>query len=126
MLKYLFTAIYKDESTLIQTQDDLSTKEAGRSAFFDIDHDNLLAFGIESETDVVLVHLDDGAFTVNGLEIQLYDKPVENRRLIFFRRHRHAFNVGFEETDHEIEYHIGWQGNDPDTGHNIQRTIILK
>ena len=126
MLKYLFTAIYNDETTYEQSEDDLSKTTPGRSAFFDIDHDKLLAFAIHNDTDVVLVRLDDGSFEINGLPFTIYDGPVENRRLIYFRRHRHAFNVGLEELDHEVEYHIGWQGNEPGTGNNIQKTLIIK
>lgn len=126
MLKYLFTAVYNDDTTYEQSEDDLSKKDPQRSAYFDIEHDKLLAFAIHNDTDVVLVRLDDGTFEINGLSIILYEGPVENRRLIYFRRHRHAFNVGFEELDHEVEFHIGWQGNEPGTGNNIQKTLILK
>ena len=124
-LKYLFTAIYTDGSTLVQTQQDVSSKDWQRSAFYDVEHDKLQAFGIESDTDAILVHLDTGDFELNGVRFGSYDKEVTNRRLIYFRRHRHQFSLGMDEIGHDIEYHLGWQGNDPTTGENIQRVLIF-
>jgi hypothetical protein len=123
-LDYLFTAIYEDGTTLKQTQEDISTKDQRRSAYYDIDHEKLIAFGLENEKDAVLVDLRDGAFQINGMTFSLCDEDITNRRLIYFRRHLQSFNQNEQEVGHEIKYHIGWQGNDS-SGKNVKRIIIL-
>jgi hypothetical protein len=125
MLKYLFTAIYDDGTILKQTQEDISTKDPKRSAYYDIDHEKLIAFGLESEDSAIVVHIKDGAFEINGLPFMVNAPNVENRRLIYYRRVRINFNEDNIEEAREIEYHIGWQGNEVGTGHNIQRILVL-
>ena len=124
-LKYLFTAIYEDGSTFQQITDDVSSQDPKRSAFYDVDHSRLIAFGIENDDNAIIVDLRDGSFEINGARFFAYDKEVINRRLVYFRRHTHSFNLGFEELAHETAYCIGWQGNDPVTKENIQRILIF-
>ena len=126
MLKYLFTAVYKDGTVFKQNENDVSYIDPQRSAYYDINQDELAAFGIESEKDAIVVDLQDGSFQINGVAFQAHDQLVDNRRLIFFRRHTHQFNTELDEIDHAVEYCIGWQGNDPNTGSNIQRVLYIK
>jgi hypothetical protein len=125
MLDYLFTAIYEDGTTFEQTQDDVSSKDSNRSAFYDIEQDKLIAFALQDEKNAIVVDLRDGTFQINGFTFSAYDGAVKNRRLIYFRRHKHAMNVDSGQADHQVSYFIGWQGNDPVTGENIQRTLEL-
>lgn len=124
MLKYLFKAIYEDGTILEQTQDDRSLIDPAKSTFFDIDHSKLIAFGLEDGGDTaVVVDLRDGSFQVNGVPFYIYDKEVKDRRLIYFRRNTIAFDQNLAQHGHNIAYHIGWQGNDPVTGENVQRVL---
>ena len=127
MLDYLFTAVYDDGSVLNQTQEDLSTKDSARSAFYDIDHSRLVRFGLTNEdlSVIVMMDLQTGLFQVQDLVVSLYDEPVIKRRLIYFRRVSQQMNTANGDTSTEIQYHIGWQGNDPDTGENIQRVLAF-
>jgi len=125
MLKYLFTALYNDGTILKQTHEDISTKDPKRSAYYDIDHEKLIAFGLEDDNNAVLVHIDDGSFEVNGVPFAVTAPDVENRRLVYFRRTQIDFNELNNETGRHIEYHMGWQGNEIGTGKNIQRIMVL-
>lgn len=124
-LKYLFTAIYNDGTQLEQTQKDISKTVEGGSAYTDVDHSKLDVFVLKGEGHVFAVNPNTGIFQVDNAIFGTYDKPVVNRRLIFFRRHRHNFNEQREQLSHEVEYHLGWQGNEPDTNKNIQRVIFF-
>ena len=125
MLDYLFTAIYEDGTTFVQNADDVSTKDPNRSSFYDIDQERLIAFALQDQENAIAVDLRDGSFQINGFTFHAYDGAVKNRRLIYFRRHKHAMNVDSGQADHTVSYFIGWQGNDPVTGENIQRTISI-
>jgi hypothetical protein len=128
MLKYLFAAQFNDGTLYHQDQTDASPYVAGKSQFYDVlqREKDLVAFALNGDTHSYAVDLSDGHFEIDEIPFQVYDMPIKNRRLIFFRRHSHDFNVDSVETAHTIEYHIGWQGNTPDTGENIQRVIIIR
>jgi hypothetical protein len=125
MLKYLFTAIYDDGTAYKQNAEDVSVSDPNRSCFYDVDHTKLYCFSLSDGKDEYTVLMKDGCFEVNGRKFGAYDKDVTNRRLIFFRRHTHSINNGVE-LSHDIEYLLGWQGNDPETGENIQRVISFR
>lgn len=124
-MKYLFTAYYNDETCLKQTAEDVSIQDPTRSAFFDVDHDKLIAFEIANEQISAFVDLRTGEFNINGVFFSIYDGEIKDRRLIYFRRHLHHFNQDADQVAHEISFYIGWQGNDPATGENVQRTIRI-
>lgn len=125
MLDYLFTAIYEDGTILEQNPDDISTKDPNKSAFYDIDQERLIAFALQDKENAIAVDLRDGSFQINGFTFHAYDGAVKNRRLIYFRRHTHITNLDPDQPNHLVSYFIGWQGNDPMTGENIQRTISI-
>jgi hypothetical protein len=125
MLDYLFTAYYADNTTYQQTEEDRSTKDETKSAYYDIDQDKLIAFALQGANDGVVVDLRTGLFVVNGLPLSVFEGEVVNRRLIYFRRVTQQMNREDGQTSTSIEYHIGWQGNDPVTGQNIQRVIAF-
>lgn len=126
MLKYKFIAQYNDDTTFEQNAEDVSSKDPKRSAFYDVDQERLTGFALYDNDHVYAVDLLDGHFEINGIPFHATTTPVNNRRLIFFRRHQHNFNADMEEQNHTIEYHLGWQGNEVDTNKNIQRTIIIR
>ena len=127
-MKYLFTAYYNDATEFSQTQEDKSIKVPNGSAFSDIDHEDLIAFSLwEGEPSnyrtIVRVDLITGEFEVGGITFSVYDKEVINRRLIYFRRNLIHFGQDQEQIGHEVSFFVGWQGNDPATGENIQRVL---
>lgn len=126
MLKYKFIAQYDDETIFEQNDEDVSIKDSLRSAFSDVDQERLTGFALQGEGHLYVVDLLDGRFEIDGVPFYLSDAPIKNRRLIFFRRHTHQFNLedGSEE-GHTISYHLGWQGNHAETDKNIQHTIII-
>ena len=125
-MKYLFTAFYEDGTCLQQTDEDISTRDLKRSAFFDVDHDNLVGFAIDSGDTICHVDLITGEFSINGVPFHAYDQEIKDRRLVYFRRNIRNFDQTLgEEVGHSITFHVGWQGNDPATGENIQRVLAF-
>lgn len=131
-LKFLFEAVYKDGTIYTQGAEDSSLFVEGKNAFFDIYYqpfkplEDLVEFRVTgTETNNTFsVNVQDGSFAVNGLRFEVGEPlpdPKAKRRLIFFKRHFHHFNVGMEQKGHEIQYHIGWQTTIK--GKNYQQTI---
>lgn len=88
MLKYLFTVTYKDGTQFEQTQEDKSSVDPQRSAFFDVKMDEVKEFKLTGDNKEYSVNLESGEFNVNGQLIipnpTEYAQP-ETRKLIFFR-----------------------------------------
>lgn len=131
-LKFLFEASYKDGTIYTQGAEDSSLFVKDKNAFFDIFYqpfkplEELVEFKLlNTETqDTYSVNLKSGMFSVNGLRFEVGEPlpdPRAERRLIFFKRHFHNFNIGMEEKSHDIQYHIGWQATIK--GKNYQQTI---
>lgn len=131
MFKYLFEAQFKDGSILVQTQDDVSTTSSDRNAFYDVlqraNELEKFALGAIDNTAYYLVDLKDGHFEINGASVRLHEdnEPLSNFRLIFFKRHRHNFNLDMVEESHQITYRLGWQANLPG-GRNVQRVLEIE
>ena len=116
MLKYLFRVTYKDNTTFEQTQEDISSKDPQKSAYFDIDQDNIWYFElVDQETgDTFFVDLPTGAFGHNDRAFFMHDRTGEEGnlkdfRLIYFRRVTKDFNINMQEVGQHIAYHMGWQ-----------------
>lgn len=77
MLKFLFTAHYSDGTSYKQNEEDRSTQDSTRSAFYDIDQEKLIAFELTSPESNIFVDLRDGSFSVNGLPFLIYDEPLK-------------------------------------------------
>lgn len=128
-LKYLFGVRYRNQSEFFQSPDDISAQDPARSAFFDVDLEEVELFQLEGEGHKYLVDLRDGHFEIDGVPI-FVGSPDENglpttRRLQFFRRHWHSFDVAQrKETTHEIAYFLGWKGRDA-AGAEIERMIAV-
>lgn len=121
VLKYLFTAKYRDGSMLLQTPEDVSTRDPKRSAYYDVDHSKLTEFSILGPSGLWTVSLLTGRFYHNGHAFGTLSEelPVKERKLVYFRRHWHVFNVSKEATDqvsHRVTYHFGWSGLTQDGG----------
>jgi hypothetical protein len=126
MLKYLFSAKYKDGEVYKQNEQDVSLTDEKRSCFFDVKQDEVESFHLHDYDHVYSVYLNDGRFSVDGLPFFMHDtgEGLKDFRLIFYRQHEHDFNVGggMKEIDHRIKYCIGWQTNDAN-GNNIKRIM---
>lgn len=141
MLKYLFTAVYKDGSVYQQNAEDRSVKEPDkRSCYYDLDQDQLDYFVLKGEGHEYGVDLRDGHFEIDGVQFVMHEGhqrklpngrtvivPLSDFRLIFFRQHTHNFIVGQnvqKEVSHEIVYRIGWQCTVD--GKNYQQVMQIK
>jgi len=122
MLKYLFEVTYQDGSTFNQNLEDVSATDPKRSAFFDVELDQVKTFSLVGDGHTYLVDLEDGHFEIDETPIWLHDQKLEleNFRLIFWRKHEHTWPEGA----HTICYQFGWQANHPD-GENIQRVLEI-
>jgi hypothetical protein len=110
-LKYLFAAEYKDGSVFHQNAEDVSGIDPKRSAFYDVQQDNLVTFSLIGDGKIHSVNLEDGGFEINGNKFFLHlDDELNNEKkeLIFFRRHKHDFNIDMQEIGHTVSYIIGW------------------
>lgn len=129
-LKYLFTAIYADGSTIVQTADDKSLIEPEkRSQFYDVlklaEQKQLVAFALKGAEHEYGVDLRDGHFEIDGVSFRMHETEVYGFELIFFRQHTHSFNQTREkdtEVSHEVVYRMGWKltGNQ-----NYQRVMQI-
>jgi|SRR5665213_344168 len=111
MLKYLFTAVYKDGTTYVQTPDDRSVIEPDkRSCFFDVKQDDVETFTLTGDGHSYLVDLRDGHFEIDGVPFQMHEEHLSDFRLVFFRRHTHQYQQStLSELSHEMVYRMGWQ-----------------
>lgn len=127
MLKYLFTAQYKDGTTYEQNEQDVSLADGKRSCFFDVKQDEVEVFHLQGNDNVFSVSMIDGSFAVNGIWFYMHDSALglKDFRLIFYRQHTHQFNAETRaELAHQIEYCIGWQTNDAIDGY-IKRVLTV-
>jgi len=124
MLKYRFTALYTDGSTLEQNEGDVSSTDPDRSAFYDIDHSRLQAFAVQGGGHVYGVDLTNGQFGIDGVPFRMHEGPLSDIRLIFFRRHTHTINAQHKELAHQIVYRLGWQALNAE-GENVQRVMEI-
>ena len=123
MLKYLFRVEYLNGEVFCQTQEDVSKQDPKRSAYFDIDQSKIKTFSLIGE-NTFLVDLQDGHFEVNRIKFSLHDETLSGFRLVFFRKHRHHFNLQYKELAHEVTYRIGWQCTK--NGKNYQRIMEIE
>lgn len=131
MLKYLFTATYKDGKIYQQNAEDKSLIEPEkRSCFFDIQKDIneglVSSFVLKGEGHEYGVSLIDGHFELDGIPFFMHEGhikevngkqilvPLKDFRLIFFRQHTRSYAVALyaneqKEIDHKVVYRMGWQ-----------------
>lgn len=130
-LKYLFTATYKDGRIYQQNAEDVSvTEPEKRSCFFDIANhiEKLSFFTLKGEGHEYSVDLIDGHFEADGVKKIIHTEEfLKDFRLIYYRQHKHTFEVGQKsqkETSHTMVYHMGWQCTIG--GKNYQKIIEIK
>lgn len=139
-LKYLFIAEFIDGSAIEQTLEDKSSIDPEkRSQFYDVlqSGKRIHRFSLVGEGNKLTVDLLTGFFEVNGLRVMLEGDKLptlpDRFDLIFYRQHTHDTAATFslktknlisqEETDHYIEYFIGWQCNI--AGKNYQQKLAV-
>lgn len=144
-LKYLFTALYSDLTQFSQTDADISSRDPKRSAYYDIDHDRLIAFALKLNTgddpqkryEEYTVDLRTGEFLLNGITLNnvLFNQddqeysftaapPGLKLRLIYFRKNSITFNTPNSITSKDTSYLLGWQATTPG-GENVKRIIQI-
>jgi len=134
MQSFLFECHFTNGDILQQTPEDKSIHTEGKNAFYDVLQriDEVETFGLFSDDDdhTYVVHLPTGHFEIDGVPFSTQDPTLAElpedakRKLIFFKRHTHTITAGVE-TDHQIDYHLGWQALDSE-GKNRQVTISVK
>jgi len=131
-LAYLFECHFKDGTFIQQTQEDVSSVDPTKSAFYDVLQriDDVLVFGIVNGSHVYVVDLRDGHFIIDDVPFEVNtgkELPTTDceYRLIYFRRHRHTVTMGYSDVEeHTVDYHLGWQTTID--GENYQRTISVR
>lgn len=131
MLKYIFTAEFKDGTILGQTPEDLSLLEPEkRSRFYDVCQKEmespLIRFSLIGDGHTYAVDLTDGHFEIDGLPVRMHEEKLSGFKLIYFRQHTHSFNVGetsAKEMSHDIVFRMGWQCTVD--GRNYQRVMQI-
>ncbi len=136
MLKYQFTAKYKDGTTFEQNAEDKSAIEPEkRSAFFDVDHSKLMTFTLNGAGHSYMVDLEDGHFEIDGVPVVMHEKPIKDLKLIYYRQHTHEYRVtkatqgaverevAPKELSHQIAFVLGWQCTVD--GENVQQVIRI-
>lgn len=109
MLKYLFTAFYRDGSKFEQTDGDISNIDPTKSAFYDVDQNNLIKFELSDGQQKISVNLDNGSFDINGFPLNIGDDelPIRNNlRLIYYRQNTVLFGPN---PSRDVVYCLGWQ-----------------
>lgn len=92
-LKFLWTAVFKDGTIIIQPEDDRYSKhddaaEWNPSAFRDVQDkglENVAVFGMSNEKEVYAVNLELGQFSVGDQLFSLELEPLQKRKLVFLR-----------------------------------------
>lgn len=123
-MKYYFTAVFKDGTVYTQNTEDKSERLPHASCFRDImeDLDKIVLFGLHDLNGREYgVDLRDGTFDVNGLTFRMHEDPVKNVKLIYHRRHTHAFAEDGKESGHTIAFRFGWR--DEETG--VERVMEI-
>ena len=103
---FIWSALYKDDSILLQFDEDKS-----EHLFKEIKQDELTRFGICNNKHHVVIDLTNGRFYINGIPIkipELSDRE-EEYRLIYFRRVRKSIGTAPGMDDTETESFIGFQ-----------------
>lgn len=123
-MKYLFTAHYNDGTSYAQTQEDISTIKEGKSAYYDINHDKLVAFELkdpQNPANRVVVHLTDGGIEFfGGFHSKLVaPEGISDFRLIYFRNNSVITGVPGMTTI----FNVGWQATV--NGHNHKRLVEI-
>jgi hypothetical protein len=129
-LKYLFGCRFADGTVVNQTPADVSSIDPQRSEFYDVlqtaESSPVRQFWLKGDDTTLLVDLTDGHFELNGIPFKAHETlPLEfpDYRLIFYRQHKHQFNLDKEELAHQVDYCIGWQTTI--AGKNYKETITI-
>lgn len=124
-MKYLFHALFRDGTTVEQTQEDKSVTKEGKNAFFDVLQrlDDVRAFALYNQEtqDEYLIDLEDCHFEVNNVPLRLHNDHIINPRLIFFKRNTISATTG---EVFPVQHIFGFQANDV-AGKNVQFTMTV-
>ena len=124
-LKYRFRAIYKDKMVFDQPENDTSKIDPKRSAYFDVDQDNLRQFYVSDfESMAFGIDLETGRFSSSvrdAISTFFVGNPgPKPYKLVFWRQHTHNFNVEYEEQSHVVKYILGYEDAD-----GVEHTILI-
>lgn len=128
-LKKFWVATFKDGHTIIQPEDDRYSKhddtaDWNPSAFRDVldyqEKSELVHFGLGNFG----LFFDDGTFSHGDELFSLEEKPLKNRKLVYFREMRKEWHDGVEQEAYVNRYAIGYEGT-PIRGGRRQKKIVF-
>jgi len=124
-LEYLFVCHFNDNSCIRQTQDNVSSIDPSKSAYFDVAQriTEVSKFQLYNGKMSYTVKMQSGEFIVNGTRLFLDDDSADitQRELIYFRRVRRTVSPMGETAT--TNYHLGWRT--VDYTFPRERTIII-
>ncbi len=115
-LSYLFECHLNDGTLIQQTEEDVSTIDPTRSAYYDVVQRkaDVEAFGIFNDQHTYAVDLRDGHFEIDGVPFFIMSGDpglAEDQKLelVYFRRHIQTMVLGAVAIEEEspVEYFIG-------------------
>ena len=135
-LRYLWTAVFYDGTSITQPQDDKyskhdDSKEYNPSSFRDVieysEKSPIWAFIIsnpDDENDFYGVRLVDGMFCAGGKEFALHkqDEKIVDKQIIYYRTMQANMQTGKQRC---VAYNIGYKGKDPATGKTTEKVITV-
>lgn len=135
-LKYLWTAVFYDGTSMTQPQDDKyskhdDSKEYNPSSFRDVieysEKSPIWAFIIsnpDDENDFYGVRLADGMFCAGGKEFALdkQDEKIVDKQIIYYRTMQANMQTGEQRC---VAYNIGYKGKDLATGRVTEKVITV-
>ena len=137
-LRYLFLALYKDNSTLVQTAEDVSAVDPTKSAYADVRHEDLIAFMLVGKGQSYGVNLTDGTFIIGEappVRFHPSDARLVNIKLVYYRLADNDITTEFNLRDRTAKitdvtpqrsvYCMGFRAIDANTGKIVERILEL-
>lgn len=106
-LSFTWKAIFSDGSIIEQFENDVENRfQLVKDKF-----DKLILFSLVNKdySQCFTVDLTHGLILFNTILFKDKIENKENCRLIYFRRHTVELNQSGKETNHKIQYHLGFQ-----------------
>lgn len=122
-LKYLYRAVYRDNTVYDQNLDDISVVDSNKSCYHDLKLDQIKYFTLSNGLDSYTVDLTDGGISINGSnKIYLTHEQLTDFRLVYFRRV--TMQLAENGSRHTIKYTLGYTATDTEN-RQVTHNIII-
>jgi hypothetical protein len=123
-LKYLYRAVYLDNTIYDQNVDDVSVKDNNKSCYFDLNLDKIKFFTLSDGIHSYTLDLTDGGFSINGSpKIYLNTDQLSGFKLIHYRRV--TMQISNDHRVMTINYVLGYTATNVD-GETVTNQIIIR